>query len=58
MMDYHAAFRALRSGATSYRSVKSILENNLDQVPLEEQARLDLPAAHEHVRGASYYNNG
>lgn len=53
-----AAFRALRSGATSYRSVKSILENNLDQVPLEEQARLDLPAAHEHVRGASYYNNG
>jgi transposase len=53
-----ASFRALRSGATSYRSVKSILEHNLDQVPLEEQARLDLPAEHEHVRGASYYTKG
>jgi transposase len=52
-----ACFRALRSGATSYRSVKSILENGLDQVPLEEQHHLDLPADHEHVRGAAYYSN-
>lgn len=51
-----ACFRALRSGATSYRSVKSILEHALDQVPLEEQTHLDLPAEHENVRGASYYN--
>jgi transposase len=50
-----ASFRALRSGATSYRSVKSILENHLDQVPLEEQASLELPAEHANVRGASYY---
>ena len=52
-----ASFRALRSGASSYRSVKSILEHNLDQVPLEEQAQLDLPAQHENVRGATYYNS-
>lgn len=52
-----ASFRALRSGATSYRSVKSILENGLDQVPLEEQVHLDLPADHVNVRGAAYYNH-
>lgn len=52
-----ASFRALRSGATSYRSVKSILEHGLDQVPLEEQAQLELPADHENVRGATYYNS-
>jgi transposase len=53
-----ASFRALRSGATRYRSVKSILEHKLDQVPLEDQAQLELPAQHEHLRGASYYNHG
>jgi len=52
-----ASFRALRSGATSYRSVKSILEHGLDQVPLEEQVQLELPADHENVRGATYYNS-
>jgi transposase len=51
-----ACFRALRSGASSYRSVKSILEHGLDRVPLEEQAELALPAEHENLRGAAYYN--
>lgn len=51
-----ACFRALRSGAHSYRSVKSILEHALDRVPLEEQTSLTLPAAHENVRGATYYH--
>lgn len=51
-----ACFRALRSGASSYRSVKSILEHGLDRVPLEEQAELALPADHENLRGAAYYN--
>jgi transposase len=51
-----ACFRALRSGASSYRSVKSILEHGLDRVPLEEQAELALPAEHENLRGAGYYN--
>jgi hypothetical protein len=50
-----ACFRALRSGAHSYRSVKSILGHGLDRVPLEEQAELTLPADHENVRGAAYY---
>ena len=52
-----ACFRALRSGAYSYRSVKSILEHGLDRVPLEEQVELTLPAAHENVRGAAYYQS-
>ena len=50
-------FRALRSGATSYRSVKSILEHGLDRLPLEEAPELALPAAHENVRGATYYHS-
>jgi len=52
-----ACFRALRSGAHSYRSVKSILEHGLDRVPLEEQVELSLPADHENVRGAAYFNS-
>lgn len=53
-----ACFRALRSGATTYRSVQSILKHGLDRVPLEdEQVQLELPAAHQHVRGAHYYSN-
>lgn len=53
-----ACFRALRSGATSYRSVKSILEHGLDRLPLEDEApELTLPDAHENVRGATYYHS-
>jgi transposase len=52
-----ACFRALRSGAHSYRSVKSILGHGLDRVPLEEQAELSLPTDHENVRGAAYYQS-
>lgn len=50
-----ACARALALGATSYRSVKSILQNGLDRLPLEEQTTLTLPRDHHHVRGASYY---
>lgn len=52
-----ACFRALRSGAHSYRSVKSILEHGLDRVPLEEPESLTLPLEHENVRGAAYYQS-
>jgi transposase len=52
-----ACFRALRSGAHSYRSVKSILEHGLDRVPLEPEAVLTLPLEHENVRGAAYYQS-
>lgn len=55
-----ASVRALGSGAVSYRSVKSILETGLDHLPLDETADPSepppqLPATHEHVRGAAYY---
>lgn len=49
-----ACQRALGMGAYSYRSVKSMLSNGLDQVP----PRRGLPApgtSHENVRGAAYY---
>lgn len=52
-----ACFRALRSGAASYRSVKSILEHGLDAVPLEEPGTLTLPSTHQHVRGAAYFTS-
>jgi transposase len=50
-----ACDRALRIRSHSFRSVKSILQNGLDRIPLEEQAQLDLPQDHEHVRGGAYY---
>ena len=50
-----ACARALRTGATSYKSVKSILEAGLDTLPSEEPAALCLPSTHAHIRGASYY---
>ena len=51
-----ASRRALTSGAVSYRAVKSILATGLDRLPLEEAPpTLHLPATHDHVRGAAYY---
>jgi transposase len=50
-----ACARALKIDGISYRSVKSILQSGLDQIPLEEQATLALPQDHEHVRGGTYY---
>ena len=51
-----AASRALALCSYSYRSVESILKNNLDNVPLpvEEAEQLTLPV-HDNVRGADYY---
>lgn len=50
-----ACRRAHAISALSYRSVKSILEKGLDQIPLEEQATLTLPTDHSNVRGPDYY---
>jgi hypothetical protein len=50
-----ACTRALQTGATSYKSVKSILAAGLDRIPPEDPPSLRLPATHEHVRGADYY---
>jgi transposase len=50
-----ACYRALTLGATSYRSVKSILEKGLEQLELD----LDIPEKsaplHVNIRGAEYY---
>jgi transposase len=51
-----AADRALHCRTTSYRSVKSILEHDLDRLAPEDTAvSLTLPADHAHVRGPAYY---
>lgn len=54
-----ACARALAVNAVSYTSVKSILEQSLDRLPLP-QVQLSLvppPPAHENLRGADYYRS-
>ena len=52
-----ACRRALRLGARSYRSVKSILERSLDRVPLPDEAPNErIPLDHENLRGPDYYH--
>lgn len=51
-----ACTRALAMGAVSYTSVKSILAENLDRLPLPEPTpALPLPPDHDNLRGADYY---
>jgi len=50
-----ACERALTIKGVNYRSIKSILENNLDKNPLPRQPLL-IPVAHENIRGTDYYN--
>ena len=50
-----ACARALASGAVSYSSVKSILAEGLDRVPLAQKEPLPPPPEHENLRGAAYY---
>ena len=50
-----ACARALASGAVSYTSVKSILAENLDRVPLRTTPAAPAPPEHENLRGPSYY---
>jgi transposase len=50
-----ACTRALESGATRYRSVKSILESGLDSVPLSATPPPPPVTSHDNVRGADYY---
>jgi len=53
-----AAMRALSFGATSYRSVKSILEKGLDRAPVEASSGMPTIAGHANLRGAGYYGKG
>jgi hypothetical protein len=50
-----ACERALASGAISYTSVKSILQQNLDRAPLCSASPAPPPPEHENLRGAGYY---
>ncbi len=50
-----ASTRALLFRSHSYRSVESILKNNLEDQPLPKVSSKSLPL-HENVRGSQYYN--
>lgn len=50
-----ACQRALAIQSPSYKSVKSILMNKLDQKPLPAPAVDTPPIEHENIRGADYY---
>jgi transposase len=50
-----ACRRALHFGACSYTSIKSILHNNLETQPLEQEPPLPSPT-HENLRGSPYYS--
>ena len=54
-----ACTRALALNAISYTSVKSILQQNLDKLPLPEVEGkvVPLPPIHENLRGAGYYRD-
>lgn len=51
-----AALRALRANATSYKSLKSILDNGLDRVPVAPAAPTQTPTQHVNLRGREYYH--
>ncbi len=50
-----ASRRALAIGATSYRSMASILQKGLDSRPLPAREATEAPLMHENIRGAGYY---
>jgi hypothetical protein len=51
-----AAERALRANATSYRSLKSILDSGMDRVPASSDAPAPSPPDHGNLRGRGYYH--
>jgi transposase len=51
-----AAQRALETGACRYESVKSILKNSLDGVPLASDLSSTPPSPHDYIRGAEYFD--
>lgn len=50
-----ACLRALRLGASSYRSIESMLRQGLDRSPEAAHQEPAVPMAHENVRGRDYY---
>jgi transposase len=55
-----ASIRALAIGSCSYKSLKSILKNRLDQQPLlfDRTEEAQRPSAHRNIRGRDYYHQG
>ncbi len=51
-----ACSRALEIGSRSYKSVASILKNNLDQKPLQGKVIEHEPIDHPNIRGSRYYS--
>ena len=51
-----ASRRALAIGACSYKSVESILKNNLDKKPLPATATESPAIEHDNLRGPDYYH--
>ncbi len=52
-----ACARAIAIKGINYRSIKSILENNLDSKPLPQKTQPTLPP-HDNIRGKDYYTQG
>jgi transposase len=52
-----ACGRALHLKAYSYKSVESILKNNLDSQPVESPADQSHPIVHYNIRGREYYRD-
>ena len=50
-----AAERALLTGACRYQSVKSILKNSLDTLPVGTDPSTPTPSSHVYVRGSEYF---
>jgi hypothetical protein len=53
-----AAERAILAQACRYQSVKSILKNSLDTVPLASPRPAAPPLRHDNLRGADYFDQG
>jgi transposase len=52
-----ACRRALKIGACSYKSIESILKNELDKKPLPEPPKPSSPPpSHDNIRGPKYYD--
>ena len=51
-----ASKRALAIGATSYKSIESILKHNLDAQPAMPAKESAIDIEHDNIRGARYYN--
>jgi len=50
-----AAIRAVHFRAYSYKSIKSILENGFDSIPLKKKKEVITETQHDNIRGKEYY---